>query len=310
VIDIDLFPHEQSFTTRQAWQVIDAARHQFLTGELTLEVQPPVRVFMRDGYIYFAERTTDGALGVRLLLEGVITRDQMHRGTLVVSGREHLGRLFELDETIDRLPVELCVEMFTDEVLSSIAAEDVATYQMSMYQRHPSGVDRWFPATVQVVTRVVDAAVLSEHAPEPADSEPAAAASVPGPATAGRSRPMIGEVDPTHEMPALTDLDMPDGPVQTPAPVSTPVSAPAPVSASQDPSSPDASPGPGEFDESMSAAIANEVADAIGRALAAIENAGQPQPQITPADFDTPAFDTPAFDTPAFDAGTVTSAAT
>ena len=110
----DLFPDEPEFSPRPAWQVIEAARRQYLTGELTLHTTPTTRVFLRDGVVYFAERSTDGALAIRLMMEGVITREQMQRGTVIVNGVEHVGRMFEADPTIDRASVELCAELFTD----------------------------------------------------------------------------------------------------------------------------------------------------------------------------------------------------
>jgi hypothetical protein len=156
-VDVDLFAPNASPTARPAWQVIDAARRQYVTGELLLDTSPPTRVYFRDGQVYFAERTTDGGLGVRLLVEGVITREQMHKGTLHVSGVEHLGRLFERDTTIDRDAVQLCVELMTDDVLTSVADEIVHDVRMVMYKRHASGIDRWLPTRVEVITHVVSA---------------------------------------------------------------------------------------------------------------------------------------------------------
>ena len=95
------------FSPRPAWQVIEAARRQYLTGELTLHTTPTTRVFLRDGVVYFAERSTDGTLAIRLMMEGIITREQMQRGTVIVNGVEHVGRMFDADPTIDRASVEL-----------------------------------------------------------------------------------------------------------------------------------------------------------------------------------------------------------
>ncbi|MGB8860412.1 MAG: hypothetical protein WCC60_14190 [Ilumatobacteraceae bacterium] len=158
----DLFANEGGFTPRPAWQVIEAARRQVLTGELTLATTPTTHVYLRDGQVYFAERSTDGGLGVRLLVEGVITRQQMGKGALLVSGVEHLGRMFQRDTTIDRQSVELCVELMTDDVLTSIANDMIDHYTMTMYKRHPNGIDRWLPNRIEVITHVVDAARLAE----------------------------------------------------------------------------------------------------------------------------------------------------
>ncbi|MGZ4724402.1 MAG: hypothetical protein ACXV8L_09350, partial [Ilumatobacteraceae bacterium] len=120
--------------------MIEAARRQYLTGELTLHTAPTTRVFMRDGTVYYAERSTDGALAIRLMMEGVITREQMQRGTVIVNGVEHVGRMFEVDPTIDRTSVELCVELFTDDVMVDVANRNVNGYEMTLYRRHPSGI--------------------------------------------------------------------------------------------------------------------------------------------------------------------------
>ena len=153
VADANLFPDEAGFSPRPAWQVIEAARRRYLTGELTLPTTPATRLFLRDGLVYFAERSSDGTLPIRLMVEGVITREQMQRGTVIVNGVEHMGRLFDSDPSIDRASVELCVELFTDDVMISVANEVVPSYEMTLYRRHHSGIDRWYPHTVPVTAR-------------------------------------------------------------------------------------------------------------------------------------------------------------
>ena len=162
-MQVDLFDPGAAPGPRPAWQVIEAARRRYLTGQLVLDTDPVTNIYLRDGQVYFAERTSDGALPVRLMVEGVITRAQMQKATLQVSGVEHLGRMFERDETIDRDAVELCVELMTDEVLTSIASSEVANWSMLLYQRHPSGLDRWLPTRVEVITHLVP----SEGAADP-----------------------------------------------------------------------------------------------------------------------------------------------
>lgn len=162
-VHADLFAHEGGFQPRPAWQVIEAARRQKLTGELALATAPTTTVYLRDGQVYFAERATDGALGVRLLVAGVITRPQLDRGVVLVGGVEHLGRLFERDVSIDRATVQASVEMMADEVLVAAAEQVVAGYRMTLYRRHPSGIDRWLPEAVAddpVVTAVPDVAPI------------------------------------------------------------------------------------------------------------------------------------------------------
>ncbi|MEQ1698566.1 MAG: hypothetical protein ABMA25_00565 [Ilumatobacteraceae bacterium] len=164
---VDLFAQERAaFSPRPAWQVIEAARRQVLTGELVLATTPATHVYLRDGQIYFAERSTDGGLGVRLLVEGVITRQQMGKGALLVSGVEHLGRMFQRDTTIDRQSVELCVELMTDDVLTSIANDVIEHYVMTMYKRHASGIDRWLPNRVEIITHIVEGSHLAEPGAE------------------------------------------------------------------------------------------------------------------------------------------------
>ncbi len=158
VADTNLFPDEAGFTPRPAWQVIEAARRRYLTGELTLATSPTTKIFMRDGQVYFAERSSDGALPIRLMMEGVITREQMQRGTVIVNGVEHVGRMFEADPTIDRPSVELCTELFTDDVMVTVANTVVSGYELALYRRHPSGIDRWYPHSVPVASRQSDPA--------------------------------------------------------------------------------------------------------------------------------------------------------
>jgi len=161
-VHADLFARDGGFTPRPAWQVIEAARRQILTGELSLATTPKTHVYLRDGHVYFAERTTDGGLGVRLLVEGIITRQQMGKGALLVSGVEHLGRMFQRDPSIDRQSVELCVELMTDDVLTSVANNVVDHYTMTMYKRHPNGIDRWLPNRIEVITHIVEGSHLAE----------------------------------------------------------------------------------------------------------------------------------------------------
>jgi hypothetical protein len=148
----DPFDTDVAQVARPAWQVIEAARRRHLTAQLVLDTNPPTNVYLRDGQVYFADRSTDGGLGVRLLVEGVISREQLQRSTLQVSGVEHLGRMFERDDSIDRQAVELCVELMTDEVLTHVADEHVHGWRLQMYQRHPGGVDRWRPIATPPIT--------------------------------------------------------------------------------------------------------------------------------------------------------------
>ena len=179
--DANLFPDEAGFSPRPAWQVIEAARRRYLTGELMLPTTPATRIFLRDGLVYFAERSSDGTLPIRLMVEGVITREQMQRGTVIVNGVEHVGRMFDTDPSIDRASVELCVELFTDDVMVSVANEVVPGYELTLYRRHPSGIDRWYPHSVPVTGRNGDTQDGSATTRAAADAAAAAKAAKPKP---------------------------------------------------------------------------------------------------------------------------------
>ncbi|HEY7628375.1 MAG TPA: hypothetical protein VH761_14980 [Ilumatobacteraceae bacterium] len=210
----NLFPDEPEFTPRPAYQVIEAARRLGLTGELTLGTTPPTRVYLRDGVVYFAERTTDGTLAIRLLVEGVINREQMQRGTVIVNGVEHVGRMFEADPSIDRASVELCTELFTDDVMIDVADRPVDRYNLVLYKRHPSGIDRWYPNSV-----------TSKHGePPPAEPEPVPAAQ---PAATVHDRPQPLETTPVFERPAAPSMPaMPAIPAMSEIPLSDIASMP------------------------------------------------------------------------------------
>lgn len=203
VAGTNLFPDEPEFTPRPAYQVIEAARRLGLTGELTLMTTPPTRVYLRDGVVYFAERSTDGTLAIRLLVEGVINREQMQRGTVIVNGVEHVGRMFDADPSIDRASVELCTELFTDDVMVDVADRVVNSYNLVLYKRHPSGIDRWCP----------------QGAAAPRDGEVAAAAP-DEPAAPVKERPQGLETP--------TVLERPAAPVMATAPP-TPARPPIPA---------------------------------------------------------------------------------
>jgi hypothetical protein len=291
----DLFPDEPEFTPRPAWQVIEAARRQYLTGELTLHTTPTTRVFLRDGVVYFAERTTDGALAIRLMMEGVINREQMQRGTVIVNGVEHVGRMFDADPTIDRSSVELCAELFTDDVLVDVANRTVRGYDLVLYRRHSSGIDRWYPNSVPmpgrpiesftepetpVVAQVVAEVVPVDEPEEVAASQPEAETPEPKEST---------EPNEPHE--PKNKLDAP--PITLAVPVTRPVGAaivtpPAalktqpmpitplitnqlPVVPRLTPAPPTAgAPPPPSRDVDAPSTIADEVAEAIKRAFAGL----------------------------------------
>ena len=293
-VQVDLFNGEPP-ASRPAWRVIEAARNQHLTGELALPSNPPTNVYMINGEVYFAERTTDGGIGVRLLVEGVITRKQMSKGSVMVSGAEHLGRLFERDDSIDRHAVELCVELMTDDVLTSVSKETVDSYVMTLYKRHTSGIDRWLPNQ-----STADAPPVNEDQREAAFSDLAPPPSVNG--TAVAPAPVLAPVAqaPVAQAPAVAQAPVAQAPV-APAPVlaatpqptriperleldswPTQTAEPADVTklATTQPTAsyPATAMPTAATDSSVPSSIADEVADAVRRALAAIDSV------LTPAD--------------------------
>ena len=294
--DANLFPDEASFSPRPAWQVIEAARRRYLTGELTLPTTPATRIFLRDGMIYFAERTSDGALPIRLMVEGVITREQMQRGTVIVNGVEHLGRLFDSDPTIDRASVELCVELFTDDVMISVANTVVNSYELSLYRRHPSGIDRWYPHSVPVTARQEstpaaapstsrtttdqsDQKTVARPKPKREDApaqEPARAEQRPAPVEAkAEPRNKLNAPPITQAVPVTAPAGAgnvpPPPPITQTVPTIAPITTQMPVTSMPAPTAqiPVTSPAAAHASAEIDAAvIADEVAEAIKRAFA------------------------------------------
>lgn len=289
-VEVDLFDLNDGASPRPAWQLIEAARRRYLTGLLVLDTSPVTNVYLRDGQVYFADRSTDGGLGVRLLVEGVITREQMHKATLQVSGVEHLGRMFERDASIDRDAVELCVELMTDDVLTQVADVPVAGYRMHMYRRHPSGLDRWLPTRVEVVTHLVTDERLAEEGaaltagdgprsrahltPPPATGEVKIPAPVSTPSYVPATSPAVAEV-----VPVFAAVDVAPEPVveeQPEAPAFASVPPPAtttlqlPLVIAHDDNFDSGHIESGAID-ALSNSLAGEVAEAVRRALAAID---------------------------------------
>ena len=171
-MDIDLLAADP--TPRAAWQVIDAARQQAITGELVLGTAPPTRVYLLDGEVYFAERSTDGTLPVRLLSEAVLTHEQLRDGVVMVDGVDHLGRLFERQPLVDRDAVETCVELMTEQVLTDIAEQGVSSARLTLYRRHRNGIDRWYAGRLRTSLAGVDTPVAPTVVAEPVAAAPLA----------------------------------------------------------------------------------------------------------------------------------------
>jgi hypothetical protein len=278
VAGTNLFPDESEFTPRPAWQVIEAARRQQLSGELTLQTTPATRIYLRDGIVYFAERSTDGTLAIRLLVEGVINREQMQRGTVIVNGVEHVGRMFEADPSIDRASVELCSELFTDDVMVDVANRNVQSYEMVLYKRHPSGIDRWYPQPghggrqVDQLPAEPEPAAVAQPAP-PTFAKPAMAPipepmpepkSTLGPPPLTLSIPVTKPATPPAPPPNVTQ-QVPITPFVSTVPPLTKLADPKPTL--QMPMIPLGTPTATDTDAS---GIADEVAEAIKRAFSGL----------------------------------------
>lgn len=267
-VNVDLFDDGDTAAPRAAWRVIEAARRRYLTGMLVLGSSPTTQVYLRDGQVYWAARSTDGSIGVRLVVEGVISREQLVAGAMMVSGVEHLGRLFERVDSVDRHAVELAIELMTDEVLTEVATTEVAGYRMAMYQRHPSGIDRWLPTRVEVITHLVDGAHLADPQGPPVAAAPP------------HLRPTLSPppVAVTAELPVVTAAsshapNTAPSLVPTPAPTLVPTAPVASVPTPVAPVVPASDATADEPDLALANSIADEVAEAVRRALAAIDAA-------------------------------------
>lgn len=130
------------------WMTLDEARERSFTGEIVFEVDPEVLAYLDNGVVYYAERSSDPSLGRRLLDAGVIETDQLERGTVRVGDVEHLGRLFDRDDSVDRDAVLVVTEMSTENLIAELANRAVSTVRVTAYRHHPSGVHRWFVAQI------------------------------------------------------------------------------------------------------------------------------------------------------------------
>jgi hypothetical protein len=278
VADANLFPDEAGFTPRPAWQVIEAARRRYLTAELTLPTAPATRIYLRDGLVYFAERVSDGTLPIRLMMEGVITREQMQRGTVIVNGVEHVGRMFDADPTIDRASVELCVELFSDDVMVTVANMTIDGYTLALYRRHPSGIDRWYPHSVPVSARQFESPAASPAKPV-ANPKPKSEVHVPEARVETKPEP---RAEPRNNLnaPPITQAVPVTAPVVSTGPPPPPITqvlplttqipvTPMPAPTAQIPVTPAGHAPAGEVDASV---IADEVAEAIKRAFAGMSS--------------------------------------
>lgn len=164
-----LFPDEAAGQPHPVWEIVEAARSERVTGELTFATDPLSRIHLLDGVPYMGERATDARLGVRLMVEGVLTRAQLAQGGILLHGVQDLGHLFERDATIDRAPVEVAIGRLTGELLASLA-DEVAAYDVRPLHHHPSGIVRWW-RPVAVSDEAVEVANTQESLVELALAE-------------------------------------------------------------------------------------------------------------------------------------------
>ncbi|MEY2959334.1 MAG: hypothetical protein RLZZ01_1902 [Actinomycetota bacterium] len=141
---------------RPAWLVLDAARSHRFTGEVVFRTQPVVRVSFDRGEIYYAERTSDASLGRRLVDAGVLTSAQVERGSVVVGGVRHLGRLLDRVPDIDPHALLVAVDLLTDECVSWLASRPVSEVAWLPYRRHASGLHQWHEHRGRSVAALVD----------------------------------------------------------------------------------------------------------------------------------------------------------
>jgi hypothetical protein len=135
------------------WMTLNDARDRAFTGEIAFEIEPEVRVYVDNGVVYFAERSTDSPLAQRLLQAGLVDHGQLERGTVRVGDVEHLGRLFDRDATVDRDAVLVATETQTEAIIAEIANEAVCTVRSTAYRHHPSGLHRWFATPLDAADR-------------------------------------------------------------------------------------------------------------------------------------------------------------
>lgn len=126
------------------WRVLDTARVQHFTGEITFQVQPPISVYFDDGVAYHAVRVGDPSLCARLVELHVVEPAQIERGVVRVGNVENLGRLFDRDPSIDRDAVMVVLELSTNDVVTTIANTVSGPFTLTAYRHHVSGVHRWF----------------------------------------------------------------------------------------------------------------------------------------------------------------------
>ena len=125
-------------------RTLDVVRARRFTGELVFRTHPVTCVYCDDGVVYFAEHLGGPTVADRLRDAGVVDEAQLERGVVHVGDVEHMGRLFDRDDTIDRDAVMVVVETTTDALVSELASAGPTVVDIDAYRHHPSGLHRWF----------------------------------------------------------------------------------------------------------------------------------------------------------------------
>lgn len=199
------------------WAFVGRLRAERFTGSATLR-GPQIDLFATDGHVYLAERRGEPTLPQRLLAAGVVTAEQLERGTVEVAGTHSLARLFHRDPTVDRDLVELFVQLATDAVLADAAEAPLGPVDVAHLRHHPSGVHLWVRSTPQEPT----------DAPEPAAQPSADAAHMPEPAADEPAMPDLVMPEPHVPELHLEDLHLAETPRPEPRPIESFLAQPAP----------------------------------------------------------------------------------
>lgn len=332
---------------RPASTSLDVARFHAYTGEISFSTDPLVRLYLDGGTVYHAEREGDPTISQALRDIGVVEADQLERGMVRVGDVEHLGRLFEREPSIDRDAVMVVMETRTEAIVLELANRAIASVNVSAYRHHPSGIHRWFvtstdsassqrpvSAVAQVDRSVVDELPALEAVPPSLEiewSEPDPSGSLPVPFQS--PTPVVAELDAIGPLSEFR-IVWPDGtadeaivaanplpqpaaaeqaaPLPPPVPLaeSAPMIAPAPLEVTD--ATPSFSLAPLQVDSlpAPDAAVPDDVAIAVKRALEAIENASTSRvrvPELGVAPVGLPELRLPAADVEAPTAGNPTS---
>ncbi len=290
-------------TPRPSRVTLDVAAHLEFTGRIVFTTDPSLSLYLDRGRPYHAERSGDESIARQLVAAGLITEAQFERGVVSLGDDDHVGRLFERDASIDRDAVIVAVERRRDDLVHAVAQIPEVALTADPYRRDTSGLDRWFLAA-----DLHGAAPLAARASQPTAAPTPDSEASPAPAPSSiddefrifwpDGTTQVTSLDGSHVEPAHTvDASNQDSSVQdacmaapfeqTLAPPAAPIEtpeAPAALDALAPPSAPEpvsAEPPPAFTLEPITiaeipapeSAVPDDVANAVKRALQAIERA-------------------------------------